>query len=390
MAKVSSPEAPPSGLSEEVKTKEEKSSSPSSSTPPTATSATVTTATVPVLTRAGVKRAAEDPPVDTGSRDPQDDDDAAMDEFCVLERFDKLRDQAARNRTSIEELEMKLKEELLRLERDLEGNLDESRQQLYKAHNELSETLGCVTKHLTETILSLDSKDFDLVAVKDLDSITKYNGKVSTITFGLDTAACRTGVPGNHHAARGYRVHWDSGAGVPYSTAGKSVVWNEGRRLLVAETAEGSTIVEPNCDVHLQDQAESGDYDGKKEAPPGPKEPEKKYERVDVAKKRKREKLESRFVEHKGALDNQPYNAKQLVDNMNKNKVLKQILIKEKVDAKAEVTDFSMQSLSALVQINEKHSRSLTILTELSKNEQSRPTLADCASNLINLENPMM
>ena len=158
VAKVSSPGTPPSGLSEEtdeeVKTKEEMSSSPSSSTPPTATSATVTTATVPVLTRTGVKRAAENPPVDTGSRDPQDDDDAAMDEFCVLERFDKLGYQAARDRTSIEELEMKLKEEFLRLERDLERKLDESRQQLYKAHNKLSEILGRVTKHLTETILT--------------------------------------------------------------------------------------------------------------------------------------------------------------------------------------------------------------------------------------------
>ena len=117
-----------------------------------------------------------------------------------------------------------------------------------------------MTKHLTKTILSLDSKDFDLVAVKDLDSITKYNSKVSmisddtdqsnrTITFGVDTAARRTGVPGNHHAARAYRVHWDSGAGVLYSTAGKSVVW---------------------------------------------------YERVDVVKKRKREKLKHKFVRHKG------------------------------------------------------------------------------------------
>ena len=47
--------------------------------------------------------------------------------------------------------------------------------------NKLSEILGRVTKHLTETILNLDSKDSDLVAVKDLDSITKYNGKVSMI-----------------------------------------------------------------------------------------------------------------------------------------------------------------------------------------------------------------
>ena len=65
--------------------------------------------------RLGVKRAEEDPPDDTGSRDPQDDDDIIMDEFCVLERFEKLRDQAARNRTSIEELEMKLKDPFVKV-----------------------------------------------------------------------------------------------------------------------------------------------------------------------------------------------------------------------------------------------------------------------------------
>ena len=62
----------------------------------------VTTATVPVPTRTGVKRAAEDPPDDTSRRDPpdgagrgdpQDDDDTAMDELCVLERFQKERDR---------------------------------------------------------------------------------------------------------------------------------------------------------------------------------------------------------------------------------------------------------------------------------------------------------
>ena len=40
-----------------------------------------------------------------------------------------------------------------------------------------------------------------------------------------------------------------------------------------------------------------------------------------------RKKLEPKIVEHKGALNSQLYNAKQLVDNRNKNKVLKQILI---------------------------------------------------------------
>ena len=55
-------------------------------------------------------------------------------------------------------------------------------------------------------------------------------------------------------------------------------------------SAEGSITTEPNGNVPLQNQDESGDGDGKKEAPPGPKEPEKKYEWVDVVKKRKRPK----------------------------------------------------------------------------------------------------
>ena len=55
-------------------------------------------------------------------------------------------------------------------------------------------------------------------------------------------------------------------------------------------STEGSITTEPNGDVPLQNQDESGDDDGKKEAPPGPKELEKKYEWVDVVKKRKRPK----------------------------------------------------------------------------------------------------
>ena len=68
----------------------------------------------------------------------------------------------------------------------------------------------------------------DLCAVEKCDRNTMKTTNVRTdqsnrkITFGVDTAACRTVVPGNHPAARGYRVHWDSEAGVPYSIAGKS------------------------------------------------------------------------------------------------------------------------------------------------------------------------
>ena len=61
------------------------------------------------------------------------------------------------------------------------------------------------------------------------------------ILFGVDTVACRT-VPARHPATQGYRRHWDAEAGVPYSTAGKSVVWDEGRRLLVTKDTEGKPM----------------------------------------------------------------------------------------------------------------------------------------------------
>ncbi|MCH2137401.1 MAG: PQQ-like beta-propeller repeat protein, partial [Phycisphaerales bacterium] len=56
-----------------------------------------------------------------------------------------------------------------------------------------------------------------------------------SITFGVDTAACRTVVPASHPAARGYRLHKDAESGAAYSTAGKSLVYDEGRRVLVAK-----------------------------------------------------------------------------------------------------------------------------------------------------------
>ena len=60
------------------------------------------------------------------------------------------------------------------------------------------------------------------------------------ITSGIHTAAFRTVAPARHSATRGYRCHWDAEARVPYSTAGKSVVW--GRRLLVSKDIEGKLM----------------------------------------------------------------------------------------------------------------------------------------------------
>ena len=62
------------------------------------------------------------------------------------------------------------------------------------------------------------------------------------ITFGIGTAACKTVVPARHPATRGNRCCWDAEAGVQCSTAGKSVVWDEGRRLLVSKDTEGKLM----------------------------------------------------------------------------------------------------------------------------------------------------
>ena len=65
------------------------------------------------------------------------------------------------------------------------------------------------------------------------------------ITFGIDTAACRTVVPARHPATpamMGYKCHQDVESGVQYSTASKSVVWGEGLRLTMSEDKEGKLM----------------------------------------------------------------------------------------------------------------------------------------------------
>ena len=49
-------------------------------------------------------------------------------------------------------------------------------------------------------------------------------------------------VPARHPATRGYPRHWDAEAVLPCSTAGKSVVWDEGRRLLASKDTEGKSM----------------------------------------------------------------------------------------------------------------------------------------------------
>ena len=61
-------------------------------------------------------------------------------------------------------------------------------------------------------------------------------------TFEFDTAGLRTVVLARHHPTSVYRRHWDVEAGVPYSTAGKSVVWDEGQRLRVSKDTQGKRM----------------------------------------------------------------------------------------------------------------------------------------------------
>ena len=74
----------------------------------------------------------------------------------------------------------------------------------------------------------------NLVFVKHSESFQNDQLDISqrTITFGIDTAACKTVFPDNHPAARGYLVHTDSLLGSAYSTADRDKVYDQGKRNL--------------------------------------------------------------------------------------------------------------------------------------------------------------
>ena len=65
------------------------------------------------------------------------------------------------------------------------------------------------------------------------------------MTLGVGIAGCRTAELARHPTTRGDSFLQDAEARVPYSTAGKSVVWNVGQRLLVSNDGDGKlTIIE--------------------------------------------------------------------------------------------------------------------------------------------------
>jgi len=59
------------------------------------------------------------------------------------------------------------------------------------------------------------------------------------IIFNVDSGASKTVVKASHKAVRGYKIHKDGQTGVPYNTAGKQKIQDEGKRVLQIKTTNG-------------------------------------------------------------------------------------------------------------------------------------------------------
>ena len=59
------------------------------------------------------------------------------------------------------------------------------------------------------------------------------------IVFNVDSGASRTVVSPKHKAVRGYRIHKDAQTGIPYNTAGKQQIQDEGQRVLQIKAVPG-------------------------------------------------------------------------------------------------------------------------------------------------------
>ena len=79
-----------------------------------------------------------------------------------------------------------------------------------------------------------DLRHSNLGFAKHIESVQSDRLDLSqrTITFGIDTAACKTVVPANHPATRGYLIQKDSLLRCAYSTAGRDKVYDQGKRIL--------------------------------------------------------------------------------------------------------------------------------------------------------------
>ena len=69
------------------------------------------------------------------------------------------------------------------------------------------------------------------------------------IIFNVDSGASKTVVKASHPAARGYKIHQDSRTGVPYRTAGKQKIQDEGKRVLQIKPVGGEKPCRMNTRV---------------------------------------------------------------------------------------------------------------------------------------------
>ena len=71
--------------------------------------------------------------------------------------------------------------------------------------------------------------DFRILVLRSTSSLDPSQ---RTITFGIDTIACKTVVPAHHPATRGYLIHKESLLGCACISAGRDKVHDQGKRIL--------------------------------------------------------------------------------------------------------------------------------------------------------------
>ena len=110
-------------------------------------------------------------------------------------------------------------------------------------HNHSTQSPTPQTEGHLEQVGSLGGLGLCEMRLEALGSGDRSDPSHRWITFGIDSAACKTVVPSEHPAARGYRTHSDRLTGSKYSTASKATVTDEGQRILCAKGVGGSPMV---------------------------------------------------------------------------------------------------------------------------------------------------
>ena len=95
-----------------------------------------------------------------------------------------------------------------------------------------SQTAAAAEEFQHASIGDLRHSNFGFVKHIESFQTDRLNSSQRTITYGIDTAACKTVVHVKHPAARGYLIQKDSLLGCAYSIAGRDKVYDQGKRIL--------------------------------------------------------------------------------------------------------------------------------------------------------------